>query len=231
MAERAKQGAGAKEARLCWEKTMREAAKGWATQPVPVSGEILNAIPLSHRFAIDQEHEGGDAKIRVVGDFRASKVNDLLSMEDTAVPQNLDVLFGMASMFTQLGCARPLKACVMDFAHAYKHVGIPASQYDFATIALPNASGAPMVASLRTQPFGPIRAPANWARVTNFVQFFSIRLCKVWLGIYVGDCFCVEPVDTIDSAGNCIRAVCALLGLELEPPKEQPPPQHRSTPG
>ena len=175
--------------------------------------------PISHRFAMDQGPEEDDAKIRVIDDFRASKVNDMLSMGDTAVPQNLDVVFGIASMFTQLGCARPLRACVVDFAHAYKHVGIPAPQYDFASIVLPNASGTPMVASLRTHPFGSSRAPANWARVTNFVQFILLRLRKVWLVIYVGDCFCVEPADTIDSESNCIRAACALFGLELEPAK------------
>ena len=223
MVERARQSAGSVEARLCWEKTMREVAKGWVTQPVPVSDSLLNMIPLSHRFAIAEEHDGPGTKIRVIDDFKASMVNDLLSMEDTAVPQNLDVFFGMTSMFAQLGCARPLKACVMDFAHAYKQVGILPSQLDFATIVLPDHSGTPMVASLRTQPFGSSRAPANWARVTNFVQFVLLKLCNVWLGIYVDDCFCVEPEHTIESASNCIKAVCALLGLQLEPSKEQLP--------
>ena len=108
-------------------------------------------------------HRGGtrgkDTKIRVVDDFEASRVNDLLSMEDTAAPGNLDGFSGMSPMFPQLGCARPLKACAMDFSHAYKHVGAPTSQFDFATIALPNLRGTPMVASLRTQPFGSSRAP------------------------------------------------------------------------
>ena len=80
-----------------------------------------------------------------------------------------------------------------------------------------------MAASLRTHPLGPSRAPANWARVTSFVHIVRLRLCRVWLGIYVGDCFCLEPEDTIDSAINCTRAVCALLGLQLETAKEQGP--------
>ena len=33
----------------------------------------------------------------------------------------------------------------------------------------------------------------------------------------------MEPEDTISTASNCIRVVCALLGLCLEPSKEQPP--------
>ena len=223
MVERARKSAGSEEARLCWEKTLKEVNRGWVTKPVPVTDQLINTTPLSHRFAIVEEHEGPVAKIRVVDDFKASKVNDLLSMEDTSVPENLDVFFGMASMFAQLGCARPLKACVMDFAHAYKHVGILPSQVEFATIVLADYSGTPMVASLRTQPFGSSRAPANWARVTNLVQFVLLKLCNVWLGIYVGDCFCVEPEHTIASASNCIKAVCALLGLQLEPSKEQTP--------
>ena len=114
MVERARQGAGAKEARLCWEKTMREVAKGWVAQPVPVATEILASIPLSQRFSIEEEHGGKDAKIRAIDDSRASQVNDLLSMEDTAVPKDLDVFFGAASMFARLGFARPANAFVMD---------------------------------------------------------------------------------------------------------------------
>ena len=109
--------------------------------------------------------------------------------------KKLDVFFGMSSMFSQLGRARPLKACVMDFAHEYKQVGIPSSQLEFATIVSPDLSGTPMVASLRTQPVGSSRAPANWARVANFVQFAFRQLCNVWLGIYAEDCCCVEPAD------------------------------------
>ena len=150
--ERASQGAGAMEARLCWEKTMREVTKSWATQPVPAPGAILNDTPLPRRFAIEEERGGQGTRIRVIDDFEASRVNDLLSVDDAAAPQNLDVFFGMASMFAQLGCARPLKACVMDFAQAYKHVGIPPAQLDFATIVLPGLSGTPTAASLRTQP-------------------------------------------------------------------------------
>ena len=102
-------------------------------------------------------------------------------------------------------------------------MGIPTPQYEFATIALPDLGGTPMVASLRTQPFGSSRATASWARVANFPQFVLLRLCKVRLGNYMGDCFCAEPADTIDTASNCIRVLCALLGLQLEPPNEQAP--------
>ena len=165
---------------------------------------------------------GQGLEIRAIDDFRASRVNDLLSMDDTSAPQNLDDFFGMNSMCAHLGCARPLRACVMDFAHAYKNVGIPPSQFDFVTIVLPDLSGAPMGASLRTQPFGSSRAPANWARVANFVQFVLLRLCKVWSGIYVDDCFCVEPEDTIVSASNCIRSRAPSLDCDWSRPRNSP---------
>ena len=58
MVERARQAAGTEVARLCWEKTMREVEKGWATQPVPVTDAIPSSVPLSHRFDIEEEHGG-----------------------------------------------------------------------------------------------------------------------------------------------------------------------------
>lgn len=72
----------------------------------------------------------------------------------------------------------------LDFSRAYKHVGIADGQLDFATIALCDDKGAPHMATLHTQPFGSGRAPANWARATNFLQFALQNLFEVWMGIF-----------------------------------------------
>ena len=154
---------------------------------------------------------GHGVKIRVVYEFRASRADDLLSLEDAAAPRNLDVFFGAESMFAQLGSARPLGACVTDFAREYKHVGITSPHLDFAPIAFPDPRGTHMVAPLRTQPPGPSRAPANWERVANFLQFVLTKLCKVRMGIYVDDCSCLEPDHTIESASNFTRVECAIF--------------------
>ena len=42
-------------------------------------------------------------------------------------------------------------------------------------------------------------------------------------GIYADDCFFAGPVDTVRSALHSVRALCALPGLEMEPPEEQAP--------
>lgn len=80
-----------------------------------------------------------------------------------------------------------------------------------------------MVASLTTQPFGSIRAPENWARVASLSQFVIQKLTKIWMGIYVDDFSCAEPVGTVQSALHTVRAARNLFGLKLEPSKVQPP--------
>ena len=104
--------------------------------------------------------------------------------------------------FLHIGCARHLQSFVLDFAHAYRHVGVASHRLDFATILLCDLQGNATVASLMTQPFGSSRAPANWARATSFVQFVLLELFNTRLGIYVDDCFGAEPVDTVQSAPN-----------------------------
>ena len=87
MIERARKSAGAEEARLCCEKTLREVEKGWATQPSPITETVLCAATLPHRFAINEQHSGRDREIRVIDDFRASEVNGLFSTVGTAAPK------------------------------------------------------------------------------------------------------------------------------------------------
>ena len=191
---------------------MRDAAKGWAAKPMPVSDAIIR----SSLFPIDlvsKRNTGGGhgVKIRVIDDFRASRADDLLSSEDTAAPQNLDVFFGAEPMCAQLGHARPLEACVADCAREYKHVGITSPRLDFASIALPDPRCTHMVASLRTQPSGPSRAPANCERVANFLQFVLAKLRKVRMCNYVGDSACLEPDRTIEPAITFTRAACAIF--------------------
>lgn len=68
---------------------------------------------------------------------------------------------------------------------------------------------------LRTQPFGASMAPANWARVTEFVKFALCMLCGIHLRVrYRGikltedvrliggsdDCFTFDPRETVGSS-------------------------------
>ena len=79
------------------------------------------------------------------------------------------------------------------------------SQEDFASIIFAQEEGEPLVASLRTQPFGPCRAPANWARVADFIKFVLGKLAGIDLRVFVDDCFLCEPSETVTSAFEMTR--------------------------
>ena len=49
---------------------------------------------------------------------------------------------------------------------------------------------------------------ANWARATQFAVFVLKKVFRVWLGVYVGDLFCIEPEATIESARISIKCLC-----------------------
>ena len=76
---------------------------------------------------------------------------------------------------------------------------------------------------MRSQPFGSRRAPANWARVTQFLKWALSTFFGIHIAIYVDDVHGSEPVSTCKSAFRTIKAVCALLGLAMGPEKEPPP--------
>ena len=75
----------------------------------------------------------------------------------------------------------------IDFAHAYKHVGAESDRLDFATVVLRDPSRNRTMATLKTQPPGSSRSPANWARLAEFIQFAVRRLFLVWMGVFVGN--------------------------------------------
>ena len=207
----------------CWGRTLEEARMGWVTTPVPVTDYVLGNVPLSPRFAKEEQHGAGARKIRVIDDLKASQINDLLGLAETSVPESLDVFTAMAMAHGHHSPQAQLKAFSVDFPHAYKQVGVAHSQLDFAMVVLCDRHGVPHVATLKTQPFGSSRAPANWARVTAFLQFVLRALFWIWLGVYVDDCYAVEPAELVDSAFVAVKELCEILGLSLSDGKEVPP--------
>ena len=89
--ERVQKTQGSPAALACWEKTLAEVAEGWVTMPVPLSNAMLNTTVLTPRYATTESHGGRPAKVRLIDDFRASGVNDVLTTHDANVPGNLDV--------------------------------------------------------------------------------------------------------------------------------------------
>ena len=220
---RARKHQGTRLGKACYEKTMIEVAAGWISTPVPVS-EVHPSVPLTPRFALGQDRTPG-AEIRMVGDFRASGVNFALSLVDTSIPDGLDSILALRSAYQRALGGRRLMACSVDFAHAYKHIPLLASQAELASIVFPNIEGEPLVGRLRTQPFGSSRAPANWARVPEFIKFVLLKLFRAALLVFVDDCFTGEPQETIASSLDSIKVVCKIFGFELEPSKEVTPSQ------
>ena len=159
----------------------------------------------------------------MIGDFRASGINSILTTQDTSIPDNLDSFLAGVMQFKKLAPGCVLKAFTVDFAHAYKHVPMEVSQREFATIVFADTRGTPHYATLKTQPFGSRRAPANWGRVTAFTKWVMSRLFACTVRVFVDGCFVTEPDATIWSAYEALNTVCDLLGLTLEPSKTTPP--------
>ena len=80
--------------------------------------------------------------------------------------------------------------------------------------------------TIRSQPFGSCRAPRNWARATQFLKWAISPFFNIALAVYVGDIRDTEPRATAHSAFTTIMAVCDLLVLVIEAPKEKPPYFH-----
>ena len=82
-----------------WDKTLGEVRNGRITPPVPITEALLNSTPLTPRCAIKDEHGGRAKKVRVVGDFRVSGINGVMSTLDTSIPQTLGVFLARAPLF------------------------------------------------------------------------------------------------------------------------------------
>ena len=165
-------------------------------------------------------------KIRLLGDFRAIGVTDYVSAPDTEIPQDLDVFPATAALYQSRFPNLPLGAFSVVYAHAYKNVPLCRDQREFVTIALTPPAGSPKAARLRAHSFVSARAPANWVRVTRFVQWALGLLFGVDLKLYVGDCYGIEPIATRSSAFYATKGCNALLGLGLAGGKESPPSEH-----
>ena len=162
MVERVKADAHTELSRARWGRAIHEASMDWVTYPAPLGDAVLNRAPLPTRFANEEQHGAGKRKIRFAEDFKASQINDLLGMVDTSVPETLDVFLAMLLTQGHHNPTADLLAFSVDFARAYKQVGITEDRTDFATVELADHAGVPHIASLKTQPFGLRRAPANW---------------------------------------------------------------------
>ena len=155
---------------------MREVA-AWADFDHIPASEVHHSVPLAPRFALDQRRCLG-AKIRMVDNFRASGVISTLSVAGAIIPDVVGSFLALRIAYQRALRGRRLLACSVHFDRAYKHIPLLAAQAEFASIALPNTEGEPLVGGIRTQHFGSSRAPANWVRFTGFAKFARRRLLR-----------------------------------------------------
>ena len=109
----------------------REIEAGLLSPPVSLSPAISETVNLTPRSDICAHHGDGRRKVRPIDDLRASGVNAITDMRDTAVPDSLDRILELAVYLRLLspGCA--LQAASTDFWRAYRTIGIPVNRRIF----------------------------------------------------------------------------------------------------
>ena len=116
----------------CWGGTLAGIKAGWLSDPVPIDEIVMRTVPLTPRFAV--KGAGGQGKIRLIDDFRASGINDVFQTEDTDVPEGLNALLAISNFYKRVNSAVSLQAFSVDFQHAYKNVPMCRRQGEFAKI-------------------------------------------------------------------------------------------------
>ena len=102
---------------------MNGVKEGCITEPIPLSA-VGAKRPTVPRCAIPDQHGDGPKKDRLIDDFRASGLNDTVSMGDADIPQGVGGFLAMWSDRQRLHNGRELIACSVDLAHSYKHVPV-----------------------------------------------------------------------------------------------------------
>ena len=95
----------------------------------------------------------------------------LLELHDDSAPNTTDPMFAAGREFSLQWNNVALTIAIMGFVRAYKRIGLGGKSAQFAAIAPPDPHGEIRLSYLNAQPFGPMRAPANWDMVAQFVVF------------------------------------------------------------
>ena len=190
-------------------------SEGWLSEPAPLPQRIPDAVSLTPRYAISEQHGDGARKVGIIDDRKASGVDAVTSTHDTAVPDSLGVFLAIISYYWLVAPGRGLRAASSDFPHAYKTIGIPCDAGKFSSVLPGPPTGPLLVAQIRTNPFGRTRAPSNWGWVAKLLQWALLTCFGIHLPIYLDDCFLVEAGATVESAYQCANAFIALCGVKL----------------
>lgn len=116
--------------------------KGWASQPHPITHDVLKALPSIPIFCIEEDPVSG-LKHRLIEDYKMSGITDTLQLEDASVPQTLNAANAMARHYGLTNMKLTLLLTTVDFAQAYNHIGIDIDQEFFSYITLISGGGEP----------------------------------------------------------------------------------------
>ena len=105
-------------------KDAKEVTGGRVANPIDLTGEITQALPLAPRYAIIEQHGARSKKIRLSDDFRASAANAIIATGRANSPGDLEVFAAIAAYTATIAMGCDFKCLTLDFPHAYKHVPI-----------------------------------------------------------------------------------------------------------
>ena len=121
-----------------WKKTIEETNAFWVTGPSPTAGRTRRLAPSPRRCAIREQRGPHGPKIRLIDDFRAIGINDLLDTADADIPDGLDAMLAMAAFYKN--CSTRAELYLRSFEvgpnHSYMPIPLHAPEADFANIAL-----------------------------------------------------------------------------------------------
>ena len=167
--ERAQHAQNTEMAKIAWGCTPQEAQRGWVSGPTPIDDAVVDTISLTPRFARSEEHGATCAKNTTNRRFECCRRQQHPVRDGHSRPANTRHVPGHVCVYySVISPSRTLLTCHMDFAHAYKHIGIANRHCDFATIIASPPGGPTHYAKLRPQPFRSSRGPENWTALPTF---------------------------------------------------------------
>ena len=166
------------------QKTMEELECGWLEGPIPVSEPPAEAV-VSRRFGI--RHSSGDVvKIRLIDDFSASGVNDIVQVESATKLHTLDVAAALCMELLKVSSGQQWLGKTIDLSSAYRQLGIsPGSKLVSYVAVFDPESKKPLVFAMRALPFGASNSVYSFLRVAHSLWWLGCKaLYLTWSNFF-----------------------------------------------
>jgi hypothetical protein len=134
-------------------QTLDEVAFGRLSQPCLAQQDTI----LTRRFPVLQRTSKGSLKIRVIDDFKESKINSLCSVRSKIRMGSVATLVQVTQLMWRRHPAIPICIGKSDFSHAYRTCPIMQAHLPFSRILI-NINDQVMTCTQHATPFGAISA-------------------------------------------------------------------------